>query len=141
VSLLHTHLVLVTTCRRPVFTDEMLTFRTPTMGTGCVELDADLVEFHGETDDEHLLVHDPPTLAIPALEQRLKGPTAHPVRREHTGRCVRPHARTRLVPVLLRRLLPMRTTDYHQSNTSTAKHDHSRRRARPGDTRDGLTES
>jgi len=57
VSLHHAHLVLVTTYRRPVFTDEMLTSRETTTGTLCVELDVDLVEFNGETDHARLLVH------------------------------------------------------------------------------------
>ena len=44
----------------------------------CDQLDVELVEFNGETDHLHLLVHYPPTLAISALVQRLKGRTASP---------------------------------------------------------------
>lgn len=93
VSALHAHLVLVTKYRRPVFTDEMLTFAENTMRTVCSDLDVELVEFNGETDHVHLLVAYPPTMAISTLIQRLKGRTAHAVRHEFTGRCVRARIR------------------------------------------------
>ena len=96
VSALHAHLVLVTTYRRPVFTDEMLTFAENTMRTVCSDLDVELVEFNGETDHLHLLVAYPPTIAISTLIQRRKGRTAHPVRHEFTGRCVRARMRGHL---------------------------------------------
>lgn len=84
-SLLHPHLVFVTTYRRLLFTDAMLTFCEHTLRNVCV----DLVEFNGETDHVHLLVAYPPTLAISTLVQRLKGRTADETRREFTGACVR----------------------------------------------------
>ena len=55
----------------------------------CADLDAELVDFNGETDHVHLLVAYPPTLAISQLVQRLKGRTAYHVRREFTGACAR----------------------------------------------------
>jgi putative transposase len=81
--------VLVTNYRRPLFTDAMLTFAETTMRAVCAELDVEMVEFNDETDHLHLLVAYPPTLTIPLLVQRLKGPTAHTVRREFTGESVR----------------------------------------------------
>lgn len=60
VSLLHTHLVLVTKYRRAVLTDDMLTFTEHTTRGVCDELGADLVEFNGEADHVHLLVSYPP---------------------------------------------------------------------------------
>lgn len=84
-SLLHAHLVFVTTYRRPVFTDEMLSFCEHTMRAVCAELDAELVEFNGEADHVHLLIAYPPTLAVSTLVQRLTGRTAYCVRREYTG--------------------------------------------------------
>jgi REP-associated tyrosine transposase len=86
VSLLHAHLVFVTKYRRPVFTDAMLTFTEQTMRGVCAELDVELVEFNGETDHVHLLVGYPPTLAI----------SAHALRREFTGVCVRARMRGHL---------------------------------------------
>jgi putative transposase len=96
VSLLRAHLVFVTKYRRRVFTDTMPTFTENTMGSVCADLNAELVEFNGESDHLHLLVAYPPTLAISVLAQRLKGRTAHAVRREYTGVCVRARMRGHL---------------------------------------------
>jgi putative transposase len=71
----------------------MLTFYGHTARAVCAELDAELVEFSSQTDHVHLLVASPPVPAVSTVEQRLKGRTAHAVRREDTGICVR--ARTR----------------------------------------------
>lgn len=96
VSLPHAHLVFVTKYRRRVFTDAMLTHCEHTIRGVCTDLDAELVEFNGEADHVHLLVTYPPTLALSALVQRLKGRTAHAVRREYTGACVRARMRGHL---------------------------------------------
>jgi len=96
VSLLHAHLVFVTKYRRPVFTDAMLIFTEKTMHGVCADLDSELVQFNGEADHVHLLVAYPPTVAISALVQRLKGRTAYAVRREYTGVCVRARMRGHL---------------------------------------------
>jgi putative transposase len=96
VSLLHAHLVLVTKYRWPLFTGEMLTLCEQTMRSVCAELDAESVKSNGETDCVHLLVAYPPTLAISALMQRLKGRTAYAVRREYTGTTVRARMRGHL---------------------------------------------
>jgi putative transposase len=96
VSLLHAHLVLVTTYRRRVCTDAMLTFTETTMRSVCADLNAELVEFNGEADHVHLLVAYPPTLAISVLAQRLKGHTAYSVGREFTGACIRARMRGHL---------------------------------------------
>jgi REP element-mobilizing transposase RayT len=105
----------------------------------CADLDAELVEFNGEADHVHLLVAYPPTLAICVLAQRLKGRTAHAVRREFTGACVRARMRGHLwspsyfaSPVVVHRCRS-------SSNTSTDNPDRSQRPAPPGDMRDGLT--
>ena len=95
-SLLHAHLVFVTKYRRPVFTDEMLSFCEHTMRAVCAELDAELVEFNGETDHVHLLVAYPPTLADLYAGAAAQRRTAYAVRREYTGRCVRARMRGHL---------------------------------------------
>ena len=79
-----------------MFTDPMLTFCELTMRAVCAELEVELVELNGESDHVHLLVAYPPTLAISALVQRLKGRTAYAVRRECTGVCVRARMRGHL---------------------------------------------
>ncbi|MGH3542800.1 MAG: hypothetical protein ACRDT5_03565 [Mycobacterium sp.] len=62
----------MTKYRRPVFTNDMLTFCENTMAV----LSSGLVEFN------------PPTLAIATLVPRLNGPTTHAVQREYSGHCV-----------------------------------------------------
>lgn len=74
----------------------MLTFAETTMRTVCAELDAELVEFNGETDHVHPLMAYPPTLTISTLAQRLNSRTAYAVRREFTGTCVRARIRSHL---------------------------------------------
>lgn len=59
------------------------------MRTVGAELDAELVECNGQADHMHLLVADPPTLAISALMQRLRASTACAAGRECTGPCIR----------------------------------------------------
>jgi len=140
VSALHAHLVFVTKYRRPVFTNEMLTFCQTTMRVVCDELGVELVEFNGEADHVNLLVQYPPRAGD--LHPRAKAQRPHRLRgtpRVHRHLCPRPHARTPLVALVLRRLLRRGTPVDHQANTSTAKHGHFECRAAPGDRRDGLT--
>ena len=62
----------------------------------CAGLNAGLVGSNGESDHVHLLVAYPPAPAISVLAQRLKGRTAHAVRREYTSVCVRARMRGHL---------------------------------------------
>ena len=81
-------------------------------------LDVELVEFNGEADHMHLLGGYPPALAISTLVHRLKGRTAYAVRHAFTRPLrPRPHARTPLLAVPLRRLLPQRTAAAHQARS------------------------
>ena len=87
----------VTKYRRPVFTDAMLTFTEHTMRAVCAELDAELVEFNGETDHVHLLIASPPTPAISGSgASGSKAALLTPVRRDYTGVCVRARMRGHL---------------------------------------------
>ncbi|WP_101255945.1 IS200/IS605 family transposase [Streptomyces barkulensis] len=79
---LHVHLVFVTKYRRGVLTDTMLTRCEEVMRDVCTKLDATLREFNGEDDHVHLLVHYPPKLSISTLVNRLKGVSAHYLRKE-----------------------------------------------------------
>jgi hypothetical protein len=67
----------------------MLTFTEPIIRAGCAELDADLVEFNGQAHHMHLLIASTPTQTISGLVPRLNGRTSYPVRRDHTGVCIR----------------------------------------------------
>jgi putative transposase len=63
----------------------MLTHCEQVMRQVCVDPGAELREFNGEDDHVHLLVHYPPKLPISTLVNRLKGVSAHYLRKELTG--------------------------------------------------------
>lgn len=83
---MHVHLVFVTKYRRGVFNDEMLNVCEATMRKVCEDFEAELVEFNGEDDHVHLLVHYPPKVAVSGLVNSLKGVSARILRRDFTGR-------------------------------------------------------
>ncbi|WP_190040367.1 IS200/IS605 family transposase [Streptomyces fructofermentans] len=86
VSAMHVHLVFVTKYRRGVFNDDMLTVCEATMRKVCEDFEAELVEFNGEDDHVHLLVHYPPKVAVSGIVNSLKGVSARILRRDFTGR-------------------------------------------------------
>ena len=116
----------------------MLALTETTMGAVCADLDIVLVEFSCGYH-VHLLVEYPPTLAISALGQRLKGHTAYAVRREFTGACIRARMRGHLwSPSYFAASCggaPLSIINQYSTN----KPDHSDRRVTPADIRDGLT--
>ena len=112
VSLRPAHLVFVTKNRRPVFTDAMLTFAEHTMRTVARRPH----RINGETDHVHLLMANPPTLAISVLVQRPKGRTfLRDAACIHRALRSDRHAWTPRVAVLLRRLLRRRTSINHRA--------------------------
>jgi putative transposase len=86
VSALHVHLVFVTKYRRGVLNDGMLRLCEDVMRNVCTDFGAELREFNGEHDHVHLLVFYPPTVAVSALVNSLKGVSARMLRSEFTGR-------------------------------------------------------
>jgi putative transposase len=82
---LHAHLVFVTKYRR-VFNDEMLTRCEEIMRKVCDDFEAGLIEFNGEEDHVHLLVHYPPKVALSNLVNSLKGVSSRRLRQEFTSR-------------------------------------------------------
>ncbi|MFE9808640.1 IS200/IS605 family transposase [Streptomyces sp. NPDC005227] len=85
VSVMHVHLVFVTRYRRGALNDEMLTVCETTMRKVCEDFEAELIEFNGEHDHVHLLVHYPPKVAVSGLVNSLKGVSARILRRDFTG--------------------------------------------------------
>lgn len=81
---IHAHLVFVTKYRREVLTDEMLTRCETVMTEVCRSFGAELFEFNGEDDHVHLLVHYPPSIALSALVNSLKGVSARYLRAEYS---------------------------------------------------------
>lgn len=81
---LHAHLVFITKRRRKVFTPEMLTRCEEIMRAVCADFESELVEFNGEHDHVHLLVHYPPKVALSRLVNSLKGVSSRRLRQEFT---------------------------------------------------------
>lgn len=79
---LHAHLVFTPIYRRKVFTEEMLYRCEAIMIEVCDNFGAALVEFNGEHDHVHLLVHYPPKVALSVLVNSLKGVSARLLRKE-----------------------------------------------------------
>ncbi|MEU1897809.1 IS200/IS605 family transposase [Nocardiopsis dassonvillei] len=82
VSDLQAHLVFVTKYRRGVLTAQMLNHCEQVMHQVCETMGAELREFNGEDDHVHLLVHYPPKLPVSTLVNRLKGTSAHYLRKQ-----------------------------------------------------------
>lgn len=78
---LHAHLVFVTKYRRSVFTKKSLSILAIIFEDVCDKFEATLVEFDGEKDHVHLLVHYPPKLALSKLVNSLKGVSSRLLRK------------------------------------------------------------
>ena len=83
VFVLHVHLVFVTKYRWRVFTDDHLRHLETIFRGVCVDFDAELAEFNGETDHVHLLVNYAPKVSVSHLVNSLKGVSARVMRRDH----------------------------------------------------------
>lgn len=79
---LHVHLVFVTKYRREVFTKEILDEMKSIFEQVCFEFESTLVEFDGEDDHVHLLVHYPPKVSISKLVNSLKGVSSRKIRQK-----------------------------------------------------------
>ncbi|OAU94941.1 transposase [Moraxella catarrhalis] len=79
---LHVHLVFVTKYRREVFTKEILDELRSIFEQVCIEFESGLVEFDGEDDHVHLLIHYPPKVSIFRLVNSLKGVSSRKIRQK-----------------------------------------------------------
>ncbi|STZ13519.1 Transposase and inactivated derivatives [Moraxella caviae] len=79
---LHVHLVFVTKYRREVFTKEILDELKIIFHGVCLDFESELVEFDGEDDHVHLLVHYPPKVSISKLVNSLKGVSSRRIRQK-----------------------------------------------------------
>ena len=82
VFLMHVHLVFVTKYRRNVFTKQILKELEQIFSSVCLDFEAKLVEFEGERDHVHLLVHYPPKVAVSKLVNSLKGISSRLIRKQ-----------------------------------------------------------
>jgi putative transposase len=83
VFMLHTHLVFVTKYRRNIFSKAILDDLNIIFESVCKDFNAELVEFDGEKDHVHLLIHYPPTVSIAKLVNSLKGVSSRMLRKKN----------------------------------------------------------
>ncbi len=79
---MHVHLVFVTKYRRGVFTKQILDDLKVIFENICLDFQAELIEFDGEEDHVHLLIHYPPKVAISNLVNSLKGVSSRLIRQK-----------------------------------------------------------
>jgi putative transposase len=79
---MHVHLVFVTKYRREVFNKTTLDDLRTIFASVCADFEAELVEFSGSDDHVHLLLNDPPKVAVSALVNSLKGVSSRLIRRK-----------------------------------------------------------
>ena len=77
------HLVLTPKYRRKVFTKSLLSALEPVITETCEQLGGELLEFGAEDDHLHLMVAIPPSIAISNFVGKLKGKSAHYLRKHH----------------------------------------------------------
>ena len=79
---MNVHLVFVTKYWRGVFTKKILEDLNEIFASVCHDFEATLVEFDGEDDHVHLLVHYPPKVSVSALVNSLKGVSSRLIRKK-----------------------------------------------------------
>lgn len=70
---MHVHLVFVAKYRKRVFTKNTLDFMKQVFEDVAYDFESELVEFDGEKDHVHLLIHYPPKISVSKLVNSLKG--------------------------------------------------------------------
>jgi len=81
--MLHAHLVFVTKYRGKIFTAPHLKTLEHLFRKVCEDFETELVEFNGETDHVHLLVHYPPKVQLSRLVNSLKGVSSRKLKQYH----------------------------------------------------------
>lgn len=80
---MHLHIVFITKYRRKVFGELHLQSLEATFKELCLAFDADLTEFNGESDHDHLLIStSPKTPSVAKLVNSLKATSSRRMRRE-----------------------------------------------------------
>ncbi|MDJ0652443.1 MAG: IS200/IS605 family transposase [Simkaniaceae bacterium] len=78
---MHVHLVFVTKYRKACFSKKHLNFMQKIFESVCVDFEAELIEFDGEKNHVHLLIHYPPKLSVSKLVNSLKGVSSRYLRK------------------------------------------------------------
>jgi len=82
---LHAHLVFVTKYRKALFSPGILKYLRQVFESICEMFESELIEFNGEKDHVHLLVHYPTKVSISKLVNSLKGVSSRFLRKEYSG--------------------------------------------------------
>ena len=77
------HLVLVSKCRRKIFTDTMLTFLEEKVQGLCAKWDVELHEFEAENDHVHLLISLNPSIQPSKFINNLKTVSSRYMKKEY----------------------------------------------------------
>ena len=80
---LHAHLVFSTKYRGKIFNKKHLGTLEDIFHKVCGDFEVDLVEFNGEQDHVHLLIHYPPKVALSKLVNSLKGVSSRRMKQYH----------------------------------------------------------
>jgi putative transposase len=80
---LHVHLVFVTKYREKVLDGKAIQILRESFAGICQKFEAKLIEFNGEQDHVHLLVHYPPKVAISSMVNSLKGASSRILRNRY----------------------------------------------------------
>lgn len=78
------HIVWVTKYRYPVLTGSISVRTRDILHQICNQMDVEIVKGHVSKDHVHLLVSVPPSIAISALLQKLKGTSSRKLQQEYT---------------------------------------------------------
>ncbi len=80
---LHVHLVFVTKYRKNVLDEKALFLLKKSFEKVCSGFEAELIEFNGEHDHVHLLVHYHPKISLSKLVNSLKGASSRNLRKQY----------------------------------------------------------
>jgi len=80
---LHAHLVFVTKYRCAVFTKQHIDALKIIFTGVCEKFDSELVEFDGEENHVHLLIHYPPKVSLSKIINSLKGVSSRMIKLQH----------------------------------------------------------
>ena len=78
---IHAHLVFVTKYRRKVFTKRSLKDLKTILSDICNKMQIELIEFDGENDHVHILIHYLPKLSLSKIIKALKGASSRRIRK------------------------------------------------------------
>lgn len=80
---LKVHLVFTTKYRRKIFRAEHISYMETIISDVCIKLGVHLIEFNGEKDHVHLLLHYPPVMSVSVLVNSIKATSSRYLRKHY----------------------------------------------------------